>query len=88
MRRSLDFTSLTVAVVWDRYRVRIGINGVSMAPVLIRENLSGLSLGNLQRQARKKCLFVDNDLLLLQYRREMLQVYLQEWWEQRDKATF
>jgi len=88
LRRSLDFTSLTVAVVWDRYRVRIGINGVSMAPVLIRENLSGLSLGNLQRQARKKCLFVDNDLLLLQYRREMLQVYLQEWWEQRDKATF
>lgn len=88
MRRSLDFTSLTVAVVWDRYRVRIGINGVSMAPVLIRENLSGLSLGNQQRQARKKCLFVDNDLLLLQYRREMLQVYLQEWWEQRDKATF
>ena len=88
MRRSLDFTSLTVAVVWDRYRVRIGINGVSMAPVLIRENLSGLSLGNQQRQARKKCLFVDNNLLPLQYRREMLQIYLQEWWEQRDKATF
>jgi len=87
LRRSVDFTSLTVAIVWDQRRVRIGINGASMAPVLIRENLSGLSLENLQRQARKKCRFVDNDLLPLQYRRDMLQVYLQEWWDQRNQAA-
>lgn len=82
LRRSLDFTSLTVAAtVNDDKIARICINGVSMAPVLIKEELSKLTTDGLQKQSIKACKMVDNDFMPLGYRREMLKIYLNDWWD-------
>ncbi len=81
LRESLDFTSCTVAAAVDeRNYIRVCINGVSMAPVLIEGDLAELSLEELHRRARRSCQTVDNDLLPLKYRREMIHIYLEEWW--------
>ena len=82
LRKTLDFTSLTVAATVDSDRIaRICLNGVSMSPVLIKEALKSLTLESLIKQARKKCKTVENDLMPLKYRREMINVYLKECWE-------
>jgi 4-hydroxybenzoyl-CoA reductase subunit beta len=86
LRRSVDFTSLTIAAAWDDEQARIAINGVSMAPVLLTGRWGELRLEELQRQARKRCQTVDNDHLPLPYRREMLERYLAEWWEDRNRT--
>ena len=81
LRKSLDFTSLTIAATVDEEIFgRICINGVSMAPVLIKEELSKLTIDNLQKQSIRACKMVDNDLMPLSYRREMLKKYLNDWW--------
>ena len=82
LRQSLDFTSLTIAATVDEDNIaRICINGVSMAPVLIKEELSKLTLDDLQKQSIKACNLVDNDLMPLSYRREMLKKYIDDWWD-------
>lgn len=82
LRKTLDFTSLTVAATIDINNIaRICLNGVSMTPILIEEPLETLTLENLIKQARKNCKTVDNDLMPLKYRREMINVFLEEWWE-------
>jgi CO/xanthine dehydrogenase FAD-binding subunit len=82
LRRSMDFTSLTVAATVDETDyARVCLNGVSMAPVLLQGRVSDLTLDALQRRARKACQTVENDLMPLKYRREMIGVYLEEWWE-------
>ncbi len=82
LRKSIDFTSLTIAATVDEDNIaRICINGVSMAPVLIKEKLSKLTLDDLQKQSKKACKMVDNDLMPLSYRREMLKTYLNDWWD-------
>ena len=81
LRRSLDFTSLTVAGVRDDTgTIRICLNGVATAPVLISGRESELSLKDVQSAARLKSKLVDNDLLPLHYRKEMMKVYLDELW--------
>jgi 4-hydroxybenzoyl-CoA reductase beta subunit len=82
LRRSIDFTSLTVAATVDRQRVaRFCTNGVSMAPVLVQGSLDGLTPDGLAKRVRQACNIVDNDLLPREYRREMLGLYLSEWWK-------
>lgn len=82
LRQSLDFTSLTIAATVNEDNIaRICINGVSMAPVLIKEELSKLTLDDLQKQSIRACKMVDNDLMPLSYRREMLKKYLDDWWD-------
>ncbi len=82
LRRSIDFTSLTVAATIDRQRVaRLCVNGVSMAPVLVQGSLDELTLDGLTKCVRHACSIVDNDLLPREYRREMLGLYLNEWWK-------
>lgn len=82
LRRSIDFTSLTVAATVDSHRVaRVCVNGVSMAPVSVHGNLDDLTLDGLTRRVRQACNIVDNDLLPREYRREMLGLYLNEWWQ-------
>lgn len=82
LRQSLDFTSLTIAATVDEDNIaRICINGVSMAPVLIKEELSKLTLDDLQKQSKIACKMVDNDSMPLSYRREMLKTYLNDWWD-------
>lgn len=82
LRQSIDFTSLTIAATVDPKGVaRVCLNGVSMSPVLIEGPLSSMTLEGLTREARKQCKTVDNDLMPLKYRREMINVYLKQWWE-------
>ena len=82
LRKTLDFTSLTIAATMDSQEMaRICVNGVSMSPILIKETLKSLTLESLIKQVRKKCKTVDNDLMPLKYRREMINVYLKECWE-------
>ena len=82
VRKTLDFTSLTIAATVDNDDMaRICLNGVSMTPILIEEPLDTLALESLIKQARKNCKTVDNDLMPLKYRREMINVFLEEWWE-------
>ncbi|MFQ6612465.1 MAG: FAD binding domain-containing protein [Fidelibacterota bacterium] len=79
LRESLDFTSLTVAGCRDKdNRIRIVVNGVSPAPVLISGAVKTLTLSEIQRQARKGCQTIENDLLPRKYRREMLALYLRQ----------
>jgi 4-hydroxybenzoyl-CoA reductase subunit beta len=81
LRRSVDFTSLTVAATVDSDgTARVCLNGVSMAPVLVEQPLSSMTLEDLIRRARKECKTVDNDMMPLKYRREMIDVYLTDWW--------
>lgn len=81
LRRSVDFTSLTVAAaVAPDGTARVCLNGVSMAPVLVEQPLSSMTLEDLIRRVRKQCKTVDNDLMPLKYRREMIDVYLTDWW--------
>jgi len=81
LRQSLDFTSLTVAATADSLgMVRICLNGVAMAPILISGQQSELTLDGIIKQARLKAKLVDNDLLPLPYRQEMTAAYLEELW--------
>ncbi|HBN45643.1 MAG TPA: FAD binding domain-containing protein [Candidatus Marinimicrobia bacterium] len=82
LRKTLDFTSLTVAAAIDTAGMaRVCLNGVSMSPILIEKPIADLTLEGLTRSARKNCKTVDNDLMPLKYRREMINVYLNEWWQ-------
>lgn len=82
LRKTLDFTSLTVAATIDTAGIaRVCLNGVSMSPILIEKPLKELTLEGLISIARKNCKTVDNDLMPLKYRREMINVYLKEWWK-------
>ena len=80
-RQSLDFASLSVAAaVSVDNRARICLNGVSMAPILLEFDLAAVGLADIQKQARRACKTVDNDLLPLKYRREMMDAYLAEFY--------
>ena len=88
LKRSLDFTSLTVAAAVDAQgHARVGINGVSMAPVLLQGPLLELTLDGLTRQALKACQTVENDLLPRKYRREAIRIYLEAWWRSVPEAA-
>lgn len=81
LRRSLDFSSLTVAAAVDTEgNVRVCMNGVSMAPVLVAGHLSELDVPSLQSRFRRACKVVDNDHLPLEYRKKMMNVYIEDWW--------
>jgi 4-hydroxybenzoyl-CoA reductase subunit beta len=81
LRKTLDFTSLTVAATIDINSIaRVCLNGVSMSPILVEQTMDTLTQENLIRQARKNCKTVDNDLMPLKYRREMINVFLEECW--------
>ena len=82
LRKTLDFTSLSIAATVDINKLaRVCLNGVSMSPILIEENFDTLSLESLIKLARKNCKTVDNDLMPLKYRREMIDVYITELWK-------
>ena len=46
-----------------------------MSPILIEESFHSLSIENLLKQARKNCKTVDNDLMPMKYRKEMMNVF-------------
>jgi CO/xanthine dehydrogenase FAD-binding subunit len=79
-RESIDFTSLTLAAVRAGEILRICLNGVSMSPVLVTGDLSTSSPDELRRLSRLGAKAVDNDLLPLAYRRDMIDVFVEECW--------
>ncbi|MFH1279008.1 MAG: FAD binding domain-containing protein [Candidatus Eisenbacteria bacterium] len=83
LRRSVDFSSLTVAAAARPGEgIRVSLGGVSPAPVLIDCDPSGRDEpDNLVRRARKECRTVKNDALPLDHRRDMIEVYLRKMWE-------
>ena len=81
LRQSLDFTSLTLAATADSQGlIRICVNGVAMAPILISGHRSELTLDGVIKQVRLKAKLVNNDLLPMAYRQEMAAAYLAELW--------
>ena len=81
LRQSLDFTSLTLAATADSQGItRICLNGVAMAPILISGHQSELTLDGIIKQARLKARLVNNDLLPMAYRQEMMAACLEELW--------
>ncbi len=82
-RDSVDYTSLTVAGARDADGgVRVCIGGVSMSPILVSAGPGDANLPALTAEARRKCKTVDNDLLPLSYRRNMIDVFLEELWRE------
>lgn len=85
-RQSIDFSSLTVAAaVGENYTARICLNGISMSPILLEVDLSNYDLADIIARARRACKTVDNDFMPLKYRREMIDIYLTEFFQQVDK---
>ncbi len=80
LRESVDFASLTMAAVTQNNRYRVCLNGVSMSPILLEGEGDSSALNTLISDARKLCKTVENDLMPLKYRREMIRCYLELWW--------
>jgi len=81
LRESVDFTSLTIAAtVSDDKIARVCLGGVSMAPVVIEGSIIEQPLEYWIRQALKLSQTVDNDLMSIIYRRQMITVFLEDWW--------
>ncbi len=80
LRESVDFGSLTIAAVTRNNRYRVCLNGVSMSPILLEGNGVESAQSELISEARNHCKTVENDLMPLKYRREMIRHYLGLWW--------
>ncbi len=81
LRKSLDFTSLTVAATVNKKDVlRVCVNGVSMAPVLVETGINDVTLEGLILQVKRACKTVDNDYMPLKYRREMISAFITDCW--------
>lgn len=81
LRESVDFTSLTIAAtVMDDNIGRVCLSGVSMAPVVIEASIKEQPLEFWIKQALKLCKTVDNDLMPRSYRRQMISVFIEDWW--------
>jgi 4-hydroxybenzoyl-CoA reductase subunit beta len=75
-RESLDFTSLTTAVTVNRNGgVKIVLGGVDPKPVIIEGTLND-NRQDLIKLAVKKPRIVDNDVFSREYRKEMIEVFL------------
>lgn len=80
-RESLDYASLTVAgALYPDLSVRVCVNGVSTMPELVEAQQGEITLSDLQSRVRRSCKTVDNDVMPLKYRREMIDVYLEDLW--------
>lgn len=77
VRKSVDFTSLTVAVSCDnKEKIKIALSGVSMEPVIVEENIKLIPREKIIDKVLKKCKIVENDFLPMKYRKEMVKVFL------------
>lgn len=82
-RKSLDFTSLTMAVAKSADgNVRIAIGGVDPQPVLIAGHISDAD--DLIKQAVKKPRVIENDYYPRTYRKQMLKHYAEECFKELD----
>ncbi|PIZ05634.1 MAG: hypothetical protein COY57_06220, partial [Flavobacteriales bacterium CG_4_10_14_0_8_um_filter_32_5] len=80
-RESLEFTSLTSAVVVDKNgKLKIALSGVDPKPVVIEGKIED-DKDLLIKKAIKAARAVDNDMYSRKYRREMISVYLKRSFE-------
>lgn len=78
-RKSLDFTSLTTAVSLDRENnLKVVIGGVDPQPVIAEGNITRDNLEMLVTRACKKPRVVENDYYPRAYRKEMIQVFINQ----------
>jgi 4-hydroxybenzoyl-CoA reductase subunit beta len=78
-RQSIDFSSLTAAGTVDESdMIRVCLNGASPSPVRLEMQCGRLDLGKMQSLARRASKTVDNDLMPLKYRRDMIDTLLED----------
>ncbi|MCC6683968.1 MAG: FAD binding domain-containing protein [Bacteroidia bacterium] len=78
-RKSLDFTSLTTAVSLDEeHNLRIVIGGVDPRPVVAEGNIKKDDMQLLVTGACKKPRVVENDYYSRNYRKEMINVFINQ----------
>ncbi len=78
LRESLDFTSLTTAVTTDKNNnLNIAISGIDPKVVVVRGTMDE-DKGMFVRKALKGARAVDNDMFSRNYRRKMIEIYLNQ----------
>lgn len=87
-REAVDFTSLTTAVsLNEKGDVRIVVGGVDPKPVLVEGHING-KLEDYIKKALSRSRVVDNDVYSRKYRREMMQLFLEQSFEELLKNNF
>lgn len=81
-RGSLDFSSLTMAAAVNGDIARVCLNAVSMSPILLTINLANDILADTQKLAVRSCKTVNNDMFSQKYRRQMISVFLAQFWRE------
>ena len=84
-RGSLDFSSLTMAAAVNGDNARVCFNAVSMSPILMTINLVNDTLADIQKLAVRSCKTVNNDMFSQKYRRQMISVFLAQFWQDMEK---
>lgn len=85
LRQSLDFTSLTTAVTTDKYNnLNIAISGVDPKVVVVKGTMND-DKGMFVRNALKGARAVDNDMFSRNYRRKMIEIYLNQSFTQLEE---
>lgn len=75
-RESLEFSSLTSVVTVNKYeKIKIVLGGVDPRPIVVEGTFSS-NKEELIKQAIKKSRIVDNDVFSREYRKEMIDVFL------------
>ena len=81
-REAVDFTSLTTAVSLSKTgMLKIVIGGVDPKPIVVEEAFAGNHI-ELIKLALKKARVINNDYYSRNYRREIMQVYLEQSFEE------
>ena len=81
-REAVDFTSLTTAVSLDESgKIRIALGGIDPGPVLVEGTLSD-NADELIAKVKRKSRAVNNDVYSRVYRKEMIEVFLNESFEE------
>ena len=85
LRESLEFTSLTTAVTTDNNNnLNIAISGVDPKVVVVKGIMDD-DKGMFVRKALKGARAVDNDMFSRNYRRKMIEIYLNQSFAQLEK---
>lgn len=86
-RKSLEFTSLTIAAAYNYDNIKIALSGVDPAPVFIDEK-RGKDKEEIIKFLLKKSRTVNNDMFSRNYRRDMIKYYagniIDKWYAMSD----
>ncbi len=86
-RESMDFTSLTTAVTFNKHgELNTVLGGVDPKPILIKSNMES-DRADLINQAIKKSRAIDNEMFSRKYRRQMIKVFLNRSYHQLESGN-